>query len=69
MKEPFTSTEYRMKLKSNLERIYGVHIPDERIEKRPNFETELLSDSKNFELFADAMVSYIEDIKAHEADR
>ncbi|MCL2603060.1 MAG: hypothetical protein FWD90_01110 [Defluviitaleaceae bacterium] len=66
MKEPFTSTEYRMELKNNLERIPGVYIPDERIEKRPSFETGLLNDSNNFDLFADAMTSYIEDIKAHE---
>jgi len=69
MKEPFTSTEYRMKLKNSLERIPGVHIPDERIEKRPNFEAGLLNDNKNFDLFANAITSYIEDIKAHEASQ
>jgi len=67
MKEPFTSMEYRMKMKNNLEFISGVHIPNERLEKRPNFGMELLYDDKNFEHFSHAMITYIEDIKIHEA--
>ena len=69
LKEPFTATEYRMKLKNNLERIPGVKISDDRIEKRPNFEMGLLGDDTSFNLFADVMTSYIEDIKAHEASQ
>ena len=68
MKEPFTSIEYRLKLKNSLERIPGVKIPDERIEKRPNFEIGLLSDSKSFDLFAETMAKYIEDIKESEME-
>jgi len=67
MKEPFSSSDYRMKLKNDLELIPGVKIPDERIDKRPNFPVELLSDESCFNLFADAMKTYIEDIKAHES--
>ena len=66
MKAPFDSTDYRLKLKASLERIPGVIIPDERIGKRPSFEAKLLSEDTNFNLFVDAMTTYIEDIKAHE---
>jgi len=67
MKPPFTPAEYRLKLKNALERIRGVKIPDERIEKRPNFEVGLLNDDKNFKLFADTFKVYIEDIKISES--
>ena len=66
MKPPFTAMEYRQKHKASLERIPGVRIPDSRIEKRPSFEAQLLSEAANFDLFMDAMKSYIEDIKASE---
>ncbi|MDR1052268.1 MAG: hypothetical protein LBP95_14650 [Deltaproteobacteria bacterium] len=68
MKPPFTESEYRQKLKASLERIPGVNIPGERIEKRPNFELNLLSDEKSFCLFIDTMKSYIEDIKVNELE-
>ena len=68
MKEPFTAMEYRIKLKNNLERIPGVKIPDERIEKRPNFEIGLLNDTTSFDIFAKTMTTYIEDIKVSELD-
>lgn len=67
MKPPFTESKYRQKLKTALERIPGVNIPDDRIEKRPSFEIDLLSDENSFSLFIDTMKSYIEDIKASEA--
>jgi hypothetical protein len=66
MKPPFTSSEYRQKLKSSLERISGVTIPNDRLEKRPNFEAGLLADAANFDLFIDTMKTYIEDIKTSE---
>jgi hypothetical protein len=69
MKPPFTASEYRHKLKASLERIPGVNIPADRIEKRPAFELNLLADEKNLNLFIDTMQSYIEDIRASEALR
>jgi hypothetical protein len=68
MKPPFTASEYRHKLKAALERIPGVNIPADRIEKRPSFELNLLADEKNLDIFVDTMKSYIEDIKKNEAD-
>jgi hypothetical protein len=67
MKPPFTTLAYRQKLKTALERIPGVNILDDRIEKRPSFEVSLLSTPENFDAFIDAMKSYVEDIKESES--
>ena len=69
MKPPFTSAEYRQKLKKDIERIPGVLIPDERIEKRPSFEVNALNDERNFNFFMDAMTTYIQDIKEYEKNQ
>jgi len=69
MKEPFSSPEYRIKLKNNLEYISGVYISDERLAKRPSFETILLKENNNFELFINAIESYVTDIKTHDASQ
>ncbi len=66
MKQPFTTMEYRQKLKTSFERIPGVSIPDDRIDKRPNFDVQLLSEDISFDLFMETMATYIEDIRASE---
>jgi hypothetical protein len=66
MKPPFNEIEYRMKLKSALEKIPGVQIPDTRLDKRPSFPVDCLDTDENFTLFMDTIKAYIEDIKAYE---
>ena len=68
MKPPFDSAEYRQKLKTSLERIPGVVIPNERLKKRPNFKSKLLYDDMNLDIFVDSMKTYIEDIKSSEIE-
>jgi hypothetical protein len=66
MKEPFNTIEYRTKHKNNLERIPGVQISKFRLDKRPNFNIELLKSDNAFTLFIDSMQAYINDIKDDE---
>ncbi|MGJ4851824.1 hypothetical protein ACH6CV_16420 [Bacillota bacterium Meth-B3] len=66
MKPPFNELAYRLKLRSALEEIPGVQIPDDKLDKRPSFPASLLANEKNFALFTDVLKMYIADIKASE---
>ena len=66
MKPPFDDMEYKLKLKSALERIPGMQISDDRLGKRPSFPVNYLNTEENFGFFIDTMRAYLEDIKAYE---
>ena len=66
MKPPFDALEYRLKLKSALEQIPGVRIPDDRLDKRPNFPVYQLATEESYALFINAVRAYIEDIEQYE---
>ena len=63
MKPPLNTPEQKAKLKAALEKIPGVHIPEDRLDKYPSFQVNLLNEKANFDLFVDAIRMYIEDIK------
>jgi len=67
MRPTLNMVQQKNKLKHALERIPGVIIPNDRLDKYPSFPVKLLSDKANYDLFIDTMKTYIEDIKASEA--
>jgi hypothetical protein len=66
MKPGLDTAEQKAKLKAALERIPGVLIPTDKLDKYPSFSVKTLSDKTSFDLFVEAMKMYIEDITAHE---
>ena len=62
MKPGLDSHEQKIKLKNALEKIPGVHIPEDRLSKYPSFPVSTLRKQSNFDLFVEALKIYIDDI-------
>jgi len=69
MKPGLDSDQQKAKLKAALERIPGVRIPEDRLDKYPSFPVKLLCDEISFDLFVDSLKSYVDDIDLHEASK
>jgi len=68
MKPGLDTAQQKTKLKTALERIPEVRIPEDRLDKYPSFPVKILSDETSFDLFVDSMKSYIDDIDLHEVN-
>ena len=66
IRQTFDVEQQRAKLKDAFERIPGVTIPKERIDKYPSFPVKLLCESSNYDLFIEAVKMYIDDIRKSE---
>lgn len=65
-KEPFISIEIRKKLQNKFNQINGIHVPDNKLDKRPSFDLSVLKDENNMELFIDVFKFFIEEVKKYE---
>ena len=66
MKAPYNTSDSRMKIKNKLESINGISIDENRINKRPSFELDMLSGEADIKCFVDVFKSIVEDIKNYD---
>jgi len=66
LKYPFNSSEWKYELKAKLERLPGIVIPENKLDKRPSFSWDVLKDPKALEQFLGIFEWYINELKTRE---
>lgn len=65
LKYPFNRAEWKSKLKARLETIPGIVIPENKLDKRPNFRLDTLKDPDALKEFLGIFEWYINEVKTH----